>query len=295
MASRAIEDSLNAEPREPLRVAILGAGQLGRSILAGLARSQARDAIELAASTRRSCDLGPDVRAVSLEEDPEANRRLAARADVVILAVRPTQTMALAAEIAPHLEPGAVVIPLAIGISAADLEGALPPSADVVRAMPNLSVELRLGVTGLSAGPNASTGGAALARDLFELLGTVVVVPEDRVDVLSVVSGAGPAYAYFLLEAFTTAARALGFDERAASSIMLRTFRGSLALIEPSGRAPSALLAEIASPGSATERAIAVLREADLANLAQRAMEAALERAAELRTSAVSLADASFA
>ncbi|MEA5455670.1 pyrroline-5-carboxylate reductase dimerization domain-containing protein [Sinomonas sp. JGH33] len=283
MISRQIEESRKAEPREPLRVAVLGAGQLGRSILAGLARSPAREAIELAATTRRPSDLGPDVWAASLEDDARANQTLAAWADVVVLAVRPAQTMPLAAEIAHDVQPGAVVVPLAIGVSAADLERAFPPSVDVVRAMPNLPVELGLGVTGLSPGTHASPGGAALARDLFELVGTVVDVPEDRLDVLAMVSGAGPAYAYFLLEELAAATRGLGFDDAVASTLVRETFHGALALLDASGRAASALLGEIASPGSATERAIAVLEEGALASLSERAMRAAVARSVELR------------
>jgi pyrroline-5-carboxylate reductase len=97
------------------------------------------------------------------------------------------------------------------------------------------------------------------------------------------VSGAGPAYVYFLVEEFAAAARRLGFGDATASELLLETFHGSLSLLDASGRAPSALLAEIASPGSASERAIAALEQAAVAEHAERAMRAALARAEELR------------
>lgn len=271
-----------AASRESLLVAVLGAGQLGRALLTGLRSSEAGRGIELAASTRGPRDLGPDIRAVSLEEDPRANRRIAGWADVIVLAVRPTQTMPLLREISPDIRPGSLIVPLAIGLRAADLESALPPAVDVVRAMPNLPIEVKRGVIGLAPGARASEAGVARARGLFERLGTIIEVPDERLDVLSMVSGAGPAYVCFLVEELTAVTRRLGFDDATAAELLRETFQGSLSLLDESGRAPSALLREIASPGSATERAIAVLQQAQVAEYAERAMRAALARAAEL-------------
>ena len=269
--------------RGSLRVAVLGAGRLGRAILAGLAGAAAEAGPELAASTRRLCDLGPGVRVVSLEEDRAANRRLAAWADVTVLGVRPLQTMPLVSEISRELRPGGVVVALAIGIRTSNLESALPLAVDVVRANPNLAVEVGRGVIGLSRGARASEAGVARVRSLLERLGAVIDVPDERLDVLGMVSGSGPAYVYFLIEEFTAAARHLGFDDATASSLVREAFHGSLALLDTPGRTPSALLAEIASPGSATERAIAVLEQGAIAERAERAIQAAIARAVELR------------
>ena len=267
---------------EPLRVAVLGAGQLGRALLTGLADSCRGSGIELAATTRRQSDLGPDVRAVSLEEDPQANQRFARWADIIVLAVRPAQTMPLLREIAADLRSRSVVVPLAIGLTAADVESALPSGVGVVRAMPNLPVEVRRGVIGLASAARAGEAAVARVRGLFELVGAVIEVPDERLDVLSMVSGAGPAYVCFLIEEFAAAARALDFDDATASQLVFETFHGTISLLEASGRAPSALLREIASPGSATERAVAVLGRAGLAEHAECAMRAGICRAEEL-------------
>jgi pyrroline-5-carboxylate reductase len=269
----------------PLRVAVLGAGQLGRALLTGLAGSDGGPRIELAASTRRPCDPGPGVRGVSLEEDPRANNRLASWADIVVLAVKPTQTMPLVEDIADDVRPGSAVVTLAIGVTASAIQSALPAGVDVVRAMPNLAVEVRRAVTGLSPGPGAREEGVRRVRELFGLLGAVVEVPDERLDVLSMVSGAGPAYVCFLIEEFTAAARCLGFEEETARALVGETFHGAMALLEAPGRTASSLLSEIASEGSATERAIATLAQSAIAEHAEQAMQAAVARAAELGAS----------
>ena len=120
----------------------------------------------------------------------------------------------------------------------------------------------------------------------FRTVGTVIELPESQIDALSTVSGSGPAYVFLLVEEFTRAAEAMGFDEDVARLMVQQTFLGATALLEASGDDPEELRRRVTSPKGTTERAIAVLQEAELTELFGRATAAALARARELAAGA---------
>src|SRR5690606_29759461 len=122
----------------------------------------------------------------------------------------------------------------------------------------------------------------ALGRALFETVGEVVVVPESQLDALSTVSGSGPAYVFLLIEQLTAAAGRLGFDAEQSKLLVQGTFRGAVELLAASGAEPAELRRQVTSPNGTTERAVAVLEEAELGEVFDRALAAALARAREL-------------
>jgi pyrroline-5-carboxylate reductase len=264
-------------------VAVLGGGSLGSAILTGLA---AAGVVDLRATTRTAASAarydGTAVRTVALEADPDANRRALAGAGIVISGVKPVGTADLLREIGPALEPGAVVVSLAVGTPIAPLEAALPAGAQLVRAMPNTPVRVRRGVTGLARGTAVTDPGFAAVEALFGLLGEVIVLDDDRIDRISTISGSGPAYVYLLLERFADAAVGLGFDRDDAERAVAGTFTGALALLEATGESPAALRRGVTSPNGTTAAAIAVLEEGDLGDLIAAALDGALRRADEL-------------
>jgi pyrroline-5-carboxylate reductase len=158
----------------------------------------------------------------------------------------------------------------------------LPDSVSVVRAMPNTPAVVGKAVTGVSAGSRTDPEDLALVRTLFETVGEVVEVPESQLDALSTISGSGPAYVFLLIEALTEAAVQKGFTPAQAATLVNGTFLGAAELLVSSGEAPAELRRRVTSPNGTTERAIAVLAEADLPALFARATDAALARARAL-------------
>jgi pyrroline-5-carboxylate reductase len=269
-------------------VAVLGGGSLGSAILTGLAdagvedlrtTTRTRASLQRAAFTRA---VGTAVRATSLEEDPHANEAAVAGAGIVISGVKPVGTADLLREIGPSLEPGAVVVSLAVGTPIAPLEAVLPAGTQLVRAMPNTPVRVRRGVTGLARGTAVTDAGFAAVQELFGLLGEVVVLDDDRVDLISTISGSGPAYVYLLLERFADAAVGLGFDRPDAERAVAQTFSGALALLDATGESPAALRRGVTSPNGTTAAAIAVFEERDLGGLIADALQGAIRRADEI-------------
>jgi pyrroline-5-carboxylate reductase len=264
-------------------VTVLGGGNLGSAILAGLAAAgveRLRTTTRTAASAARYA--GTPVTVSVLEEEPDANRAAVTGAGIVISGVKPAGTADLLREIGPALAPDAVVVSLAVGTPIAPLEAALPDGAQLVRAMPNTPVRVRRGVTGLARGGAVTDEGFAAVQELFGLLGEVVVLDEDRIDRISTISGSGPAYVYLLLERFTEAAVGLGFERADAERVVAQTFAGALALLDDSGESPEALRRAVTSPGGTTAAAIAVFEQRDLGGTVESALAGALRRADEL-------------
>jgi pyrroline-5-carboxylate reductase len=224
------------------------------------------------------------VESLSLESDPEANRAAVAGAGIVLIGVKPAMVAETLSELADALEPDAIVISVAAGVTTATMEARV--TNRVLRAMPNTPAIVRRAVTGLSAGSRATEEDLELGRTLFGTVGSVVVVPESQIDALSTVSGSGPAYVYYLIEEFTRTAIGLGFSPEVAAELVQGTFLGSTELLAASGRAPAELRAQVTSPKGTTERAIAELEKGELSALFDRATAAALARARELAAGA---------
>ncbi len=256
---------------------------MGGAILAGLVESGLASsgvAVTNRSAAKADAVRMPGVDSYAIETVADANRVALDGARVVILGVKPAMTPGLVAEIAGHLEHDAVVVSIAAGVTTATLEGLVPNA--VARAMPNTPSLVRRGVTGLAAGSRVSPDQFALVRAVFETVGAVIPVGEDRIDALSTISGSGPAYVYFLIEQLTGTALRLGFSSEEARLMVEQTFLGASELLASSDVDPAELRRRVTSPNGTTMRAIAVMEEADLAGLFDRAAAAALARAREM-------------
>ncbi len=262
---------------------------MGGAIAQGVARSGAAASVVVTNRTSvraRELDALPGVSSLALADEPDANTRAAAAADIVLIGVKPAMVPDLLREIAEALRPGTVVVSLAAGVTIETFESIVGPEIPVIRSMPNTPAVVGKAVTGLAPGSTATPDHVALVRGLFETCGAVIEVPEERIDALSTISGSGPAYVFLLVEALTEAARGKGFDEEDARLMAEQTFIGAAALLEASGEEPAELRRRVTSPKGTTERAIGVLQTANLDGLFAEATDAALARARELAAGA---------
>lgn len=274
-----------SEPLPP--IAILGSGSMGGAILTGL-RQPGVAVQSLRATTRSDASAAAlrsqGIEARGVEHDSEANAWAVTDARLVLLGVKPAQITSLLAEIAPSLHPDALIVSVAAGVTTGAMQAVVPNP--VVRAMPNTPALIGRGVTGISGGSRATAAHLALADDLFRTVGTVVELPESQIDALSTISGSGPAYVFLLIEEFTKAAEALGFEEDVAALLVQQTVLGAALLLESTGDDPAELRRRVTSPKGTTEHAIAVLQQAELGDLFGRAADAALQRARQLAAEA---------
>lgn len=266
-------------------IAFLGAGSMGGAILHGLVESG--QAPEIIVTNRTAAKAAPlarlrGVRSIALEEQASGNTDAAAAASVVVVGVKPAMVPDLLREIAPALKPGTIVVSIAAGVTIDTFEQLLPDGMPVVRSMPNTPSLVGKGVTGVAAGTTATDEDVAVVRALFSTVGTVIELPEDKIDALSTVSGSGPAYVFLLIEELTKAAEGKGFSREDARTMAEQTFIGAAALLAASDDEPAELRRRVTSPKGTTERAVAVLQQAGLDDVFARATDAALQRAREI-------------
>jgi pyrroline-5-carboxylate reductase len=208
-----------------------------------------------------------------------------AGADIVVLAVKPQQMRAAAAALAPFIggDRRPVVLTIAAGIRIGDLARWLGDSPRIVRAMPNTPALIGRGISGVFAPAAVDAAGRALAAAVLAAGGEVVWVDaEERLDAVTAVSGSGPAYVFYFLEALEAAGLAQGFSAADARRLAVATFDGAVALAQQSEHEPAVLRAQVTSKGGTTEAALAVLEAAGVKAGIAAAIDAAARRAREL-------------
>lgn len=259
----------------------LGAGNMATALVGGLlARGWPADRLWL--SDAHPAQLQPHAeRGLRTTTD---NRELAARADVLVLAVKP-QVMAGVlkplADLVQQRRP--LIVSIAAGIPADSLERWLGGSLPVVRAMPNTPALVQTGATGLFANPRVSEAQRALAEQVLGAVGlTLWVEREDLIDAVTAVSGSGPAYFFYVMEAMIAAGVKLGLDERDARALALQTALGSAQMAITADVGPAELRRRVTSPAGTTERAVQVFDAGDLSGLFARALQACADRGAEM-------------
>ncbi len=202
-------------------------------------------------------------------------------ATVVILAVKPKDMREVLEELERHVRTDQLVISVAAGIPMTAIERSLP-GVPVVRAMPNTSAAVKTSATALAAGAHAADHHMRTARQIFRAVGDVVIVPEDALDVVTGLSGSGPAYIYHLIEAMIHAGTELGLAKDLAKWLAVQTLLGAARMLVVSGEDPAELRRRVTSPGGTTMAGLAVLEDRGFALAVRQAISRAAERAREL-------------
>lgn len=261
-----------------MRIAVLGGGVMGESLIAGILRTlEPTPTVVVAEKRQERADELRDRYGVQTADLVAA----CTGADVVIVVVKPQDIRPVIAEIAPAIAAGAVIISIAAGITTSSIE-AVVPQAHVVRAMPNTPARIDAGVSGVSAGVHCPPGSLDLALQVMGAVGVVIEIPESLQDAITAVSGSGPAYAFFLAESMLAGAREVGLPEEAARTAVVHTLLGAAKLLESSQTDPAELRANVTSPNGTTAAAVAVLEAEGVRDSFVRALVAARDRSKEL-------------
>ncbi|MGO1319795.1 MAG: pyrroline-5-carboxylate reductase [Galactobacter sp.] len=241
-------------------IAFLGSGNMNGAILRGLlAAGHPADAVRATTKSAASAaalatETGVPVR--SAEEHPDANTWAASESDVVLLGVKPYAIAELGQEISSALRPGTVVVSVAAAITLATLEASLGEGQPVLRSMPNTPLQVGKGVVALARGTHADDAAVDAARAVFAGSGKVYEVQEHQIDVVSAVSGSGPAYAFYLAEAMADGGVALGLDKDLARQLAAATLAGAGLMLDTPDADPAAFRKAVTSPKGTTEQAI---------------------------------------
>jgi pyrroline-5-carboxylate reductase len=260
-------------------IAILGGGKIGEALLSGLLRG----------------DRAPSQIVVS-EKHPERAAYLAEtfgvpvtdvisavkQAGTLLLAVKPQDIDTLLAEVATVIENRHLVVSVAAGVTTAHIERALPAGVAVVRCMPNTPALVDQAMTAVAAGAHADDAHLAVAESLLGSVGRVVRVPEHQLDAVTALSGSGPAYFFYLVEAMIDAGILLGLPRTLAAELIVQTAVGAATMLRDSGEHPVQLREAVTSPGGTTIAAIRELEIHGVRAAVLAAIEAAARRSREL-------------
>jgi pyrroline-5-carboxylate reductase len=263
----------------PGTIALLGVGKLGEALLSGLIRSgQPVDSLLGAEKhPERAAEIAERY-GVATPHPVEA----VAQADTVLLAVKPQDMRSLLAEVAGALRPGTLVVSLAAGIPTALVEEELAEGTPVVRVMTNTPVFVDEAMSAVSAGSHATTEHLELVEELLRHVGQVVRVPEAQQDAVTALSGSGPAYFFFLVEAMIDAGILLGLPRAVAAQLIVQTAVGSAKMLKESDEHPVVLREAVMSPAGTTISAIRVMEDHGVRAAMLAALEAARDRSRDL-------------
>lgn len=263
------------------RIAMIGAGNMARALIGGLiARGHPPEHLIAA-------DPDPDTRAAVAHQYGvatfDANDRAVTGADVVVLAVKPQVIDEVGESIASSLAADCVVVSVAAGVPIARLHSSLGAERAVVRVMPNTPALHGAGATGLYAAPGCTQAQRDAARMLFEAVGEVFAIDDESLmDVVTAVSGSGPAYFFALAEALAEAGHAAGLDRATAEGLAARTAAGAGTMLAAGDSSAAELRRRVTSPGGTTAAALDMLKRKDFDRIVQAAVDAAVRRGREL-------------
>jgi pyrroline-5-carboxylate reductase len=260
-------------------IAILGAGKMGEALLSGLLRA-GRASGELLFTERhpeRAAILESryDVRAVTTAQAAQS-------ADTLLIAVKPQEMAALLDELNASVTSGNLIVSIAAGIPTAFIEQRLAEGVPVVRVMSNTPVLVDEAMSVVCAGAHAGEDHLERTEKLLRAVGKVVRLPEGQIDAVTALSGSGPAYFFYLVEAMIDAGILLGLPRAIAAELIVQTAIGSAVMLRDSGEHPVQLREAVTSPGGTT---IAAIRELEIHGVRAAllaALEAARDRSREL-------------
>ena len=260
-------------------IAVLGAGKIGEALLAGLLAA-GRSPDELLFTERhpaRAAELTErhGVRGVDLST-------AAAGSEIVVVAVKPQDIAPVLAELAPALRPGTLVVSLCAGLPTALFERSLPAGTPVVRVMPNTPMLVGEAMSAISPGTHATDDQLAAVEKLLTSVGRVVRVPESQQDAVTALSGSGPAYFFFLVEAMIDAGILLGLPRGVAADLIVQSAFGAARMLRESSDHPVLLREAVTSPAGTTIAAIRELERHGVRAALIDAIEAARDRSVEL-------------
>lgn len=262
-----------------MTVAILGAGVMGETIVSGLVRS-GWSPDDLLVSERRL------ERATELRErygvDVVTNIDAARKADTLMLVVKPQDMADLLDELASVVRPGQLIISLAAGITTSSIESRLPEGVPVVRVMPNTPALVDEGMAAISRGTHCDEEHLLEAEALLRATGRVLRVPEKQQDAVTAISGSGPAYLFFVVEAMIEAGVHLGLPRSTATELVVQTMVGSAKLLRETGEHPTVLRERVTSPGGTTAAAVRELEDHKVRAAFMTALESARNRSRAL-------------
>ena len=263
------------------RLVFIGAGNMAEALVRGLLKAGLCTAESIRVTDvdrERLSHFESSYNVAGLDNNAEAVKA----ADIVVLAVKPQVIPDVLNGIKKHLSADALTVSIAAGVTTRNLEAMLGKGKRVIRVMPNTPALVGAGASAFCCGKDATENDARLIEALFQSVGVVVRLDESLMDGVTALSGSGPAYVFYLVEAMLEAAREMGLEQETARALTIHTIKGSARLLSETGLEPAELRRRVTSKGGTTEAALEMLDKARVQETLVAAIKAAQNRSKEL-------------
>jgi len=264
------------------RIGFLGAGSIAESLVRGMLTAGVVRPEQISVSNRSDRERLATLAARYGVRVATSKPKLVASSEIIVLACKPKDVDELLAEVREKTRPGQVILSLAAGISTAFVESRVNQGVQVVRSMPNTSCQVGESATAICRGSSATSETVGLIGAILSSVGKVYEVPEAHMDAVTGLSGSGPAYVYFIIEAMVQAGQGLGLPFDIARELSIQTLKGAARMLEETGEDPAVLRHQVTSPNGTTYAGLQVLNEAGFSQALVRAITRAAERSREL-------------
>jgi pyrroline-5-carboxylate reductase len=269
------------EPGAGINLTVLGTGNLASALVRGWVTAGTLSPAQLTLwnrTTDKATALAEELSATATSSFSEA----VARADVVLLGVKPWAVAPLLDLIRASLAPSTVVVSIAAGVRLTTMAESAPPCQPLIRVLPNTPYLVSAGAAAFARGSHATDDHARLVQRLFAATGICVEVTDTQMDAVVGVAGSGPAYAYLIIEALTDGGVRMGLPRDIARQMVAQTLLGSAKMVLETGQHPMVLKDAVTTPGGTTMAALEVLEQGALRGTLIAAVRAATERSQEL-------------
>lgn len=266
---------------EKHKLAVIGAGRIGESVIAGLLDAKAILPENIIATARNAQRLERLKKQYGVQTTSD-NLDAVGRADFVIIAVKPQVVSDVITQIKPALTPDHLLISVAAAVTTTLFERLLDGKIPVVRAMPNTPCFVKCGMTGVCGGKLATQEHLDLTKRIFEAIGRCVVVEERLMDAVTGLSASGPAFIYMVIESLAEAGVKVGLPRGVATELAAQTVLGSAQMVLQTGDHPALLKDQVTTPAGCTIDGILELEEGGLRVTLIKGVVRAVRRASEL-------------
>ncbi|MHA0855374.1 pyrroline-5-carboxylate reductase [Paenibacillus sp. CMAA1364] len=266
-----------------------GAGSMSEAIVRGLIERSVVSPANITMLNRSNAARLEELTqryGVLTSNDENGKKKFLQTSSVIVLAMKPKDAVVAIQELAPLLSDGQMIISVIAGLSIDTIQRLLGRNLPVARTMPNTSSSIGLGATGISFSKEITETQRQKVMTLFQAIGTVTVINESQMDVLTGISGSGPAYIYYMMEAMMEAGIRGGLTREQCKDLTVQTVLGAANMVQQTGEEPSALRAKVTSPNGSTQAAIERLDQGnffeDVISAVQRCAERSQEMGADL-------------
>ncbi len=263
------------------QIVFIGAGNMAEALIKGIIKSGLTSEKNITAADKNADRLSWIQEEYNIQIN-SSNTEAIKSADIIILAVKPQMFPEVLKEIAPGIKEDQLIISIAAGIATAKIESIFGDSASVIRVMPNTPALVRKGVSAIAKGSSATENDEIIAGKIFSSVGAVLNVKESLMDIITAISGSGPAYIFYFMEAMIEAAEEHGLSKTEALNLVTETVCGAGELVLLSHEPPEELRRNVTSPGGTTQAALEVFEKNSFKKLIKDAVDAAVNRSKKL-------------